>query len=226
MGVYLLIHDERESDAPTSLLVAAIVAKRLTPIADYELVAAVPEIGTVAELDNYPRWAEPGLALVARLLQRAEPSALPTPAPSKLSVVLAVGTAPRLLMEEERLDVEWRDEVMLIKAQARFASGVMVTTPPPPGSSVLVVARYAIHRSLLWPTEPPPTPRPLSEVVIHRQGPDSFVLASEVPSHPRLYLLHRLGMSFSTERIQAQAWHSFIDPDGAERGTLATSARH
>jgi hypothetical protein len=101
MGVFLRVDvgsETQNCDVLACRFVGAIVGDALQPLTGYRLVHPVPnsrQLRCVALLDEYPRWPEPGLALLGRLLHQGDDDFLLKPLGTlPLQVTLSVGANP------------------------------------------------------------------------------------------------------------------------------------
>jgi hypothetical protein len=218
MGVYVWIEwgggDFEPSLPRLPMFVGEITAAEIVPVADYELRQILPPADdevSVATLDQYPRWSEPGLALAARLIDRSDAQFLAQPVELPLRISLAIGPTPVTARIAEQATLLSLEGILA----AAFSSGgrhVQACVPAsvahlPIRLAVLEVIRYAMG----WQTPLGPMPAPLSDVPVRQAADGSgFVRLDDVPPHPRFHLGRRLRLTDDVETVPAQDWFRFI----------------
>jgi hypothetical protein len=216
MGMFLRI--ETGDDWPDLISVpprflGEILADGIHPVTSYELVHVKEDPAArerVARIEQYPRWAEPGLALAARLIERSEPGFLDDPLGAlPLTLALAAGELP---------DPEIVELITTQRGLGGFGAVMVsqirhevVRMPPPRPDATLRTALLEICRCVFqWHLGPSPVPPPLTTVPIHQAPDGPFVLISEIPAHARAHFVLQNGLGTWAATAPAHLWLQFI----------------
>jgi hypothetical protein len=217
MGVFVRIETGDQwpdSDFPEPRFLGSLVADEIQAVTNYELVR-LPldwrEDQPFIRIERYPRWSEPGLALLARLVEKSEPSFLAEPLRSlPLTIALSVGASPDSSEVVELITTErgLHGFGVVFVSQVRHE---VVRMPLPHPDITLRDAVLELCRTVFrWHRQCGPLPAPLSHVSI-REGVEGPVVAIEdIPPHPRAYIRLRYDLDDSATTVPARLWLDFI----------------
>jgi hypothetical protein len=217
MGVFVRIEagdDARSSRSPALRFLGMVVVDEMRAVANYELRHVIREAHDdhcIARLEAYPRWSEPGLALVARLVGRSEPGFLADSfGEHPLRITLSVGPSPMGARVVERITtqkvLESFGAVMISEVRQIEARMPLLRPDATLRDAVLEVSRWTFG----WHQQSGPLPAPLTEVPI-RQGPDGPLVAlADIPPHARAHFARCLHLDDSETVAPAQLWLYFI----------------
>lgn len=195
--------------------VGAVGCDRITPEADYTLLVRNFD-GTACQcrLENYPRWTEPAVALVVRLLAQ-----LPAERRSCIdgpveyvgaSVYLRSGLETTRPLEH--LVVRRQSNRIVVEHADEFDSREVIAASRDEYRTPLDLMEHG-GRLAVWGSDTiPPMPAPLTTVPVELVGGMSIVHERDIPGFVRPHFVARMRGRPAPQRgcFFATDWHRFI----------------
>jgi hypothetical protein len=217
MGVFVRIETGDQwpdSDFPAPRFLGMLIPDEIQAVTNYELVRLPLEwraYQPVIRIEQYPRWSEPGLALLARLVEKSEPSFLAEPLRAlPLTIALSVGASPASSEAVELITTERGLHGFGVVFVSQIRHEVVRMPLPHPDVTLRDAVLELCRRVFRWHRQCGPLPAPLSEVPIREDIEGPVVAIADIPPHPRAYLWLRYGLDDSATTVPAQLWLDFI----------------
>lgn len=194
----------------------ALIARRFEPTTEQLLrCMSGPESGSVvSRLADYPRWAEPGLALFARLLHRASGDVLTQCAAGRWQVVYGRGPSPERAIATEVISAIPCSSGVQVRFRSKFYQLGCWMPAGPSDESLRGMVSRACAAVFRWHDGIPPLPPSLAALPVRtRYDGGLAVELCDVPGYVYPHLIEALRFDLAASDLPAALWWSFLqDP--------------
>ena len=173
-------------------VLACLGCEQIAPVNDYHFIAS-NSAGetTITTLNDYSRWTEPAFALLSRLatlhpreLGAAEPG-------THLRSTIYLGRNLETARPIERLDARIVEDSLQSSIKDDFGMRRGRQGARKRYAHPLDMLEHAARAAIWHADSEPPIPPPLTEVPIHVDGGQQYVLAKDIPEFPRRFFEQR-----------------------------------
>lgn len=208
--IQMLIVTLSTVEAQPEELLGCLGCKRIAPVTDYVFVESGTAIDTGATgLSGYSRWTEPAFGLLARLVcrhPRLRPGAV---AITLLTCTIHLGFRLEQARRIERLKARIQGGTLRVSLHDEFESRRTEAAVRARYAQPLDMLEHAARVAVWGSDEEPPIPPPLSEVPVHDDLELKYVLAEDIPAHPRRFFGARY-IGCTTQRRNAFYAHDWL----------------
>ncbi len=188
----MLIITMAANGEPLEQVFGCVGCEQIAPVNDYQLVELGGNNDTrITTLSAYSRWTEPAYALLARLV-RHHPRDPEVAAPeTHLRSTIYLGQSLANRRPVERLEARIIDGYLHAFHEDDLGTRSVKQGVRPGYAHPVDMLEHAVRLALWRADSEPPIPPPLTEVPIHGDGGQQYVLVRDIPEFPRRFFEQR-----------------------------------